>query len=115
MRVYELRQRTDLTELNNREDVSVVKEQAGIDCQRCRTIFARTERGEYVEVWGTRSVRPNEQDDAHEHELDLISCDRCGTPVPAANIKTSRDGLETVCAECRRRPEVSTEPTRDSE
>jgi hypothetical protein len=70
MRVYELRQRTDLTELNSREDVSVVKEQADIDCHMCRTIFARTERGEYVEIWGTRSVRPNEQDDAHAHELD---------------------------------------------
>lgn len=71
MRVYVLRQRTDhiLTELSNREDVNTVKEQAGIDCRRCRTLFARTERGEYVEIWGTRSTNPADMDDAHEHQL----------------------------------------------
>lgn len=69
MRVYELRQRTDLTELNDREDVAVVKDQAGINCRRCRVLFVRTEQGEYVEVWGTWSVRPLPFDDAHEHEL----------------------------------------------
>jgi len=113
MRVRDLRQRTSdtLTELSNPEDVAVVKEQAGIDCRRCKTLFARTTNGEYVEIYGTRSRIPKDMDDAHEHDLDLICCDICGKQVPAANIKVNAQD-ETVCADCKRNPP---EPKRDSE